>query len=974
MKDFKGKKKDLFVLAALATLSLYSIKNLGVTCVPAAAYESFCVELEYFGMDAEKIERTIALPLEEKISSLENLASVWTCCEYSKCAANLIFEKTRQGAYFSLSSALEELRKSLPADAQRPKIYANSSEAKWIFTAAFDAKKFSREDLEKRLKAPLQKIPGVSQAAFLGGDAEELQIAFDEKRLSQKDAEPWFLAELLQGQRAAAIFGDGRAYFERLQSVHDLNQNSAIRGFAAAKEAFKPRDSMTRINGAECVLVSLKSSEESKNIKIAAQARKILKKEFGQKGGFQIVFDNGKEQERLLLKLFAAFAQSLFALGAVCAIFYRSAKKAAAILSWTALDLLFSLGLMAALKIPLDSSAISGITISLGLICDAALYLADDAEPSLSALAAATLTTICASLALASLEPIAPGIKNLSLASAITIGASYLLALRFLPVFFSRENADGKAGNFLNLSIFSYRPPRKVLKLSYFLYILTPLIFVFSAKNLSAPDESRTIRAQVEYPSSRRFDLIDEELLPFIESVKKIKGVAFVQSEARRGSAEVNVALEPGAKKAKICKELLTAGKNLSGSLYIPLSPPKNKIVQKIQVSVLGGQSGLCQALCKEAARAALKNDFFAKTGAQAVFHFKEPERIYLAKPKKHFLAQNGLNARSLAHFLRWNLFGAVAAKREIDGRIQDARAGQKDFAFGQEKALWDLERLHIRGIPVAALCSVQEAQKPDKIYRKDGKRAAHWTLEVETKKSDKAFRELKAALKDVNLPDGYFFSFPREYENMGKNYALAFAAFALALAGIFFLTAAQCERPLDALKSLATIPQSLFLPLLLRAIAFSPLKLGDAAAMVFVSGICVNNALYIMSEWNLRGRKDAFLAAKTVLRSVLSSSATTLCGSLPLIFLGAGSFSGDLAFFTFFGTLGSLAAGLFVFPATLEGKRRNNKKRRPSPPREGRPLLSFTLFRFRRICSWELSSLARFRRRWPKRLRQGRS
>lgn len=920
MEKFKGKKKPLFILAALSILSLYSAKDLQVTCVPAGERENYSVEVEYFGMDAQKIERTIAIPLEEKISSLDKLICVQTVCENSKCSVNAAFEKTSGGSYFTLCAAVEELAKGFPSDAQRPKIYASSSDSKWIFTAAFDSKKHSKEELERALKGPLQSVQGVSQALFLGGESEELQIAFDEKRLSGKKLEPWFFAQFLQEQNASALFGENRVYCERIGSAQELDKTQGVHSLATAADGSKRKDCVTRINGSECLLLCLKSSSESQNIRITKNAAKILKAAFPDQNDFQIVFDNGREQKRMLFRLFAAFFQSLAALAAVCALFYRSAKKTAAILAWTCLDLLFCLGILGALKIPLDSSVIGGMTVSLGLICDAALYLSDDAEPSVSAMVAATMTTLCALLPLLALEKIAPGIKGVCLSSALTIGVSMLLALLFTPLFFEKNRNEPRKS--LNLSIFSYRIPRKFLNLYAFLYILTPLIFAFSAKNLSQYDESRIIYAQIELEPETRFDCVDSRLLPFIERIKKIKGVDFVQSEAKRGSAEISVSLKDGAKKDKVSKEILASAGNLAGSLYLPLCAPKRKVTQRIQIALLGEQSELCRKLCKEAAATILGDGSLAKNRAQAVFHFKDDERIVVARPRKYFLAQNGLTVQGLAHFLRWNLFGAVCAKRFLDGKIQDVRAGKKGLAFGGEKGADALAALQMNGTPVGALCDFGREKRPEKVYRQDGLRAAYFTIELESKSSDKALRDIKAALKKAPLPEGYFYYFSREHEEMGKNYALAFAAFVLALIAIYFLTAAQCESPLDALKAILTIPASLFLPLAIKALAFSPLKLGDSVAIVFVSGICVNNAIYIMNEWKHDGRKDAFFASRRLLKSSLSSSATTLAGSLPLMFLGAGTFSGDLAFFTFFGTLGSLAVSLLFFPETLEEKK----------------------------------------------------
>ncbi len=249
MKKFEGKKKRIFILAALSILSLYSAKDIQVSCVPASGRENYSVEVEHFGVDAQTIEREIAIPLEEKIFSLENLLSVQTICEYSKCRANVSFEKTREGSRFNLSAAMSEAEKRLPPDAQRPKIYANSSDAKWIFTAAFDSKKHSKEELEKALRGPLQSIQGVSQLLILGGESPELQIAFDEKRLSGKKLEPWFFANFLRKQSASALFGENRAYSNRIGSARELNETPGISSAAKARPKATTRQSQGRLKG-----------------------------------------------------------------------------------------------------------------------------------------------------------------------------------------------------------------------------------------------------------------------------------------------------------------------------------------------------------------------------------------------------------------------------------------------------------------------------------------------------------------------------------------------------------------------------------------------------------------------------------------------------------------------------------------------------------------------------------------------------
>ena len=116
---FKSKIKASFALLCLTFLSIYSLKNLRLTKAAANEYENYAVEFEWFGMDAEKIEKLVAIPFEEKISKLPGLVSARSTCEHSKCVASLVFEKGKRPSYAAVSNLADELKRSLGQDAQK---------------------------------------------------------------------------------------------------------------------------------------------------------------------------------------------------------------------------------------------------------------------------------------------------------------------------------------------------------------------------------------------------------------------------------------------------------------------------------------------------------------------------------------------------------------------------------------------------------------------------------------------------------------------------------------------------------------------------------------------------------------------------------------------------------------------------------------------------------------------------------------
>ena len=931
---FKNKTKAAFALACLAALSIYSLKNLRFATAVPSETENYVVEFEWFGMDAEKIESLVAVPFEERAAKLEGLAAISSVSEYSRCLISLAFEKGKKSAYASVSDAAYELKRSLPQDAQNPKIYALSQESKNAFCAAFDKNSFTYEELQGKLLKALQGLPGASQAILSGGERMEVHMAFDDKIAARHGIFPWDLARKVQESQARFFSENKGGYEEKLCGAADIKAIPDADKCCETREGFQKRDSIARVNGKECLLLSLKSSEESQNMALCKKAAKTLKETLKDKDGWQIVYDNGAEQEAAAKKILLAFFETILALALAVWLMFRSIKKTAIALAFTAADTLFTAGTISALGIPLDGATISGLAISLGLMCDAALYVLDDCETSTWTLAACSLTTIAAILPLFSLDAIVPGAKALSRTCAISIGLSSVLAAVFLPAFVpqseSKNDASQKAKSFLNLYEKTYKKNKKFLNLYYFLYILPAILFAFLPKNLKTVEQSRVICAQVEYNPERRADFIDKDIEALAKKAAKWNGVSFVQSEAKRGRAEIQIILKTAGRKEKVSKLLMEEGKNLQGSLYVPLAPSKRDLVQKMQVALLGDDDFLCKKIAREAA-ALLQEEAFASFGRGLVcLNFKDDESVFLVRPKKDFLIENALTVQDLAYFLRWNLFGPVAEKIWADGVQKDVRLGNKSLAFENEPRLETVKALSLKSVSIGAFAHIKKEKRASKIFRKDFRRAAWFTIEIQSKNSGKAFKEAKRALKKINLPDGYYFSWPKEYESMDENYAKIFAAFLIAAAAIFLLVAAQSENLKDALCVLATIPISLSAPLLLRALVLCPLTLGDAVGMVFICGLCVNNALYILGELKANAKAGAFTSAKNLFKSVLSSSVTTLVAAVPVMIGGAGAFAKDLAFFMFFGSLASIFAGLVYFPAALEawGTAAKTKKR----------------------------------------------
>ncbi|MCL2289226.1 MAG: hypothetical protein FWC34_00745 [Bacteroidetes bacterium] len=87
---------------------------------------------------------------------------------------------------------------------------------------------------------------------------------------------------------------------------------------------------------------------------------------------------------------------------------------------------------------------------------------------------------------------------------------------------------------------------------------------------------------------------------------------------------------------------------------------------------------------------------------------------------------------------------------------------------------------------------------------------------------------------------------------------------------------------------------------------------MGDITGLVLISGLSINNAIYISES---RKTHIAFRVREKI-QSIMVTSLTNMAAAIPLMILAKNSFSTALATSIFWGTIGSLLVTLFLFPA----------------------------------------------------------
>ncbi|TVR50406.1 MAG: efflux RND transporter permease subunit, partial [Puniceicoccaceae bacterium] len=284
-------------------------------------------------------------------------------------------------------------------------------------------------------------------------------------------------------------------------------------------------------------------------------------------------------------------------------------------------------------------------------------------------------------------------------------------------------------------------------------------------------------------------------------------------------------------------------------------------------------------------------------------------------------IAAMGLSVADVARAVQLNVGGGRAGVFREEGEEFDIRVRLRPE---DRLTALDLENIAVRApggatVPLSAVTYQVRERGANSINRLNGQRVTHISANLETGVAlGDAVRAIRAALRDLPLPEGQSIVFGGEYEEQQRARQDFTLAVLLAIGLIYMVMAAQFERFLDPLIVMFAVPLALVGVIPTLWLTGTTLNIQSLMGMVMLIGIVVNNAIVLVDYINLLRResglplRQAVLeAARLRLRPILITTSTTIFGLSPLA-LGAGA-GGEIQAALARTVIGGLAASTLV-------------------------------------------------------------
>jgi multidrug efflux pump subunit AcrB len=392
---------SLCLLGGILLLSLFSLMNREdgeYRLIPS----SYSITFRHYGVDAREIERTIAIPLEDALSSIPGVNRVVTLSENSRLRTYVDFHRNKNAAgYEAVREAAQRVYETLPASAQRPELGSSDDSRIPVWTAAvWEKSPAAGRSLERTVKPALERLPGAAEVEISGSGIHEIVIAPDPEKSASLSLSPRYIAAVLgrnDGIFSGGVFRDGEREIllnvdNRYQDLRSLrgaliplagNAGNTVRlgDIAAVCEQERESESIARLDGKKTAVISVTAASGADLGKLSKLIKKELDRFASSSLEFRVLRDRGEEDAAAFRSVLTASLQAAVIVAVSAALLMRRKNKSftPALICALSVPLVsfVSASLLSALGFPPDRKLLAGLSVGIGAAADAVILGAE---------------------------------------------------------------------------------------------------------------------------------------------------------------------------------------------------------------------------------------------------------------------------------------------------------------------------------------------------------------------------------------------------------------------------------------------------------------------------------------------------------------------------------------------------------------------------------------------------------------------
>lgn len=953
----------LYILVVV--FGFYSFQNLPLALMPSMEVPAAVVYATYPGAGPEDIEQQVTKKLEGAVAGLSGLDTLQSTS--SENMAMLVIRFTNDTdmdqAMTDLRDKVAQVKSQLPDDASDPTVMSIDIDSMPVVSVALRGNDLAslQSIAEDEIQPALERLDGVASVDISGGYEQEIAVHTDASRLKgynltissigqQLGADNIAIpgGDLDNGSQTLAVRTDGE--YSSIDDVKNalisLPAGGTVRLSQIADVSMQPKDqdAISKVDGEECIILSVNKQSGSNTVQIAELAKAEFDSLLKSNDSLQwnIVMDQSDYINMTVDNAIQNIWMGVLFAAIVLFLFLRDFGATMAVTIAMPCCILFTFLIMNVLGITLNMMSLGGITLGVGMIVDNSIvvleniftYRADGYDrleactkgtgEVIGAVIASTLTTVAVFLPIALSGGMAGMMfKEFCITIVALLLSSLIISVTLVPLlcYFllgsTKQKSVKPQGS--GATPITEKPLSRAYRSSLNFLIthrwagvaLTVVICIVSVLSVSQAgmelipemDEGE-VSVTVSMPNGStmedtaaiedRIAAIAVDTIPELEQIYYSTGSSTSIMSSSSG-ASVTISLvdldQRDRSSADIAKQLRHDLQDIAGcELTVSTSSTMSMSTDSdISVELTGDDYDQLAETADDLANqiSALPDAINVESSAG-----EQTPRVAV-KINRENASRFGLSATAIGGLVRGELTGSTATTLRMNGEEYDVTvAGDEDVATSLD-ALRSMQIPTMTGgtVPLSMVADVYTELSPQSIVRKNQKETVTITGESESGDSN----AIKAAVDDIvakyELPDGVEVGEgDTAASQIAETTGTLMLALAVAILLVYFILATQFNSFSLPIAIMLILPIGLLGSMIMLWPTGNHVSMVALLGVIILAGTVVNSSI-VLIDYTLQRRQrgedknTAILnACPRRVRPVLMTAMTTILGLVPMV------------------------------------------------------------------------------------------
>ncbi len=809
-----------------------------------------------------------------------------------------------------------------------------------------------REMVDNELKPLIARVDGVASVEVYGGRERKILVEMDRDKMFGYNIDVDRVMDIIGQSNINLLAGNLDAgkmeyairtmgTFQKVEEIGELGMKATRQGsivplkeIATVKDAYMEPEDAARLNLEQNVTVYVKKTSLANTIPVVKHARELLD-QFGEQHKKEVTVVLVTDKAEVISKAIEEVKDTLYE-GCVLTVlliyfFLRQWVLSLIVLISLPVSVITTFVIMDAFGISLNIMTLSGLSLAHGILVDSSIVILENVfvkkEKGLSdfeairqgseevflPLLASLLATLIVFLPIMFIDK---KVQMMYAGFAITVSGSlivsFFVAQMLVPMLLVKwakgkihvkshgeKKEDGAALMYKRIMKWN-------LKLRYPVAIAVTVFFVFCGHRIAKMpiDHPSTFEENefsiVIFPlAGARLEANDDSVKKVEEVLNQIPDVEMFNSTVRKDTVTIFVRLHPKNKRTYSKEEIMKMIDQKGNELVKEVHDDYSLLVdegqgsdeqKKLVVNIFGNDNDQLEKLASE----------FAKRmgqvkGMQNIVMTdlrKRPEYSLIVDRGR--AAYYGLTVKDVADAIHAQVRGMRPTKFHELSKGQEIETITRLQPVYRQK-IEDLRYIYIPShtagiqIPLGEIANFVPSTGPQTIDRKDKYRYVF--VKGDAKGAlEKVAADVKAALKDIKLPDDYYWRFGGSYEQLMQGKSQLSVALLLTVFLVYMVMACLFESYLQPLLVMISVPMATTGIWLALTLTKKPLSENVFIGMILLAGYVVNAAIIMMDHMNHLKIKENFNTEDALihagmdrLRPITMTTISTSLGFAPM-------------------------------------------------------------------------------------------